>query len=70
MIDKPVGQIFKFKGKKYVAVITGYTLTKCDWCAFDFKKCINAVACFAVERTDKLEVVYKEVKEEQPCEQF
>lgn len=68
MIDKPIGRIFKLNGKKYVAKISAHTLTKCEWCAFDHKKCINTIACFAAERIDKLDVVYKEVKEEQPCE--
>jgi len=58
MIDKPIGRIFKLNGKKYVAV------SICTSCAFRDGDCICKVACKGSERKDGIDVIYKEVIEE------
>ena len=70
MIDLPVGSTFYF-GDKLVEVIEGEN--KCSKCVFhkrifnsrdcdEYFPCCYAVSCSSVERKDKKDVTFKEVK--------
>lgn len=62
-MERKVGEIFEYEGKVYQAVEIK-TAVNCKGCAFEFDGCNIPFLgdCHPVYRTDKVSIIFKEVK--------